>query len=301
MMSPWYDDEYPKPKPRRPADGIKAQTTWGKFGKNWWASRWIAALERLVDSGRLARGRSYARSGQVLNLDIAAGKVSSRVQGSSARPYRVQIEVAPLDDRAWDAVADAMAAQAIFAAKLLANEMPQNIEEAFAAAQVSLFPDKRGELVTGCSCPDPSNPCKHIAAVYYLLGERFDADPFLIFELRGRSKDQLSAMLRARRAGGAVDAPEQAAEAAPAEEPAVPLEASLEQFWTGADEDMIAGLRFQVAAPPVDGAPVRRLGTPPFWPGKPPFDTLMSQAYAAITRAALEIAFGADAPDTKEN
>jgi SNF2 family DNA or RNA helicase len=92
IMSPWYNDYYPKSKPRRPADGIKAQTTSGKFGKSWWASRWIAALERLVDSGRLSRGRSYARSGQVLNLDIRPGRVNSRVQGSSATPYRVQIE-----------------------------------------------------------------------------------------------------------------------------------------------------------------------------------------------------------------
>src|SRR5262245_37143350 len=182
-MSPWYDDEYPRPKPRRPADGIRAQTGRGAFGKSWWASRWIAALERLVDSARLQRGRSYARSGQVLNLAIAPGGVSSRVQGSRATPYRVKIEVAPLDDRAWEAVADAMGSQAIFAAKLLAGEMPQNIEEAFAAAKVSLFPDKAGDLVTDCSCPDWANPCKHVAAVYYLLGERFDADPFLIFDI----------------------------------------------------------------------------------------------------------------------
>jgi uncharacterized Zn finger protein len=297
---PWYNDDYPKPKPRRPADGIKAQTARGAFGKSWWASRWIAALERLVDSGRLQRGRSYARSGQVLNLDITPGKVSSRVQGSSRTPYRVRIEVAPLDGRAWDAVADAMAAQAIFAAKLLAGEMPQNIEEAFATAQVGLFPDKGGELITDCSCPDPSNPCKHIAAVYYLLGERFDADPFLIFELRGRSKDQIIAMLRARRAGG-TDVAAQPAEAALAEQPTVPIKADLEHFWAGTQEDTLAQLRFQAVAPPVDAAPVRRLGTPPFWPGQPPFDTLMRQAYTAITRAALEIAFGADTPDTKEN
>jgi uncharacterized Zn finger protein len=295
---PWYDDEYPKPKPRRPADGIKAQTGRGAFGKSWWASRWIAALERLVDSARLQRGRSYARSGQVLNLDIAPGKVSSRVQGSRATPYKVKIEVAPLDDRAWEAVADAMGTQAIFAAKLLAGEMPQNIEEAFAAANVSLFPDKTGDLVTNCSCPDWANPCKHVAAVYYLLGERFDADPFLIFELRGRSKDQISAMLRVRRAG-VTDTSDQPAETAPAEEPAAPLEAGLEHFWVGPAEDALEHLRFQIVAPPMDAAPVRRLGAPPFWLGKPPFDTLMGQAYAAITRAAIEIAFGADAPDTE--
>jgi uncharacterized Zn finger protein len=205
----------------------------------------------------------------------------------------VQIEVAPLDDRAWDAVADAMASQAIFAAKLLAGEMPQDIEEAFAAAKVSLFPDKRGDLSTDCSCPDWANPCKHVAAVYYLLGERFDADPFLIFELRGRSKDQIIAMLRARRAGGAASTAAQPAETPPLEEQAPPLDADLSHFWDSADgERALQELRFQIVAPPLDAAPVKRLGAPPFWSGKPPFAEVMSQAYAAITRAALEIALG---------
>jgi uncharacterized Zn finger protein len=300
-MSPWYDDEYPRSKPRRPADGIRAQSTRGAFGKSWWASRWIAALERLVDSGRLSRGRSYARSGQVLNLDIRPGRVNSRVQGSRSTPYRVQIEVTPLDDRAWDAVADAMASQAIFAAKLLAGEMPQDIEEAFAAAKVSLFPDKRGDLATDCSCPDWANPCKHVAAVYYLLGERFDADPFLIFELRGRSKDQIIAMLRARRAGGEVSTAAQPAEAPPAAEQAPPLDADLAHFWDSeAGERALQELHFQIVAPPLDAAPVKRLGAPPFWSGKPPFVELMSQAYSAISLAALEIALGEDEADDME-
>jgi uncharacterized Zn finger protein len=294
-MSPWDDDYYPKSKPRRPANGIKAQSTRGAFGKSWWASRWITALERLVDSGRLSRGRSYARSGQVLNLDIRPGRVSSRVQGSRSTPYRVQIEVAPLDDRAWDAVADVMASQAIFAAKLLAGEMPQDIEEAFATAKVSLFPDKSGDLKTDCSCPDHANPCKHVAAVYYLLGERFDADPFLIFELRGRNKDQIDEMLRARRAGGGADAVDQPAGEALPEEQAPALEADLAHFWASEQsEQILQELHFQVVAPPIDAAPIKRLGAPPFWSGKPPFVELMSQAYSAITRAALEIALGED-------
>ena len=293
MMSPWYDDEYPKAKPRRPASGIRAQSTRGAFGKSWWASRWIAALERLVDSGRLSRGRSYARSGQVLNLDLRPGQVNSRVQGSRSAPYRVQIEVAPLDDRAWDAVADAMASQAIFAAKLLAGEMPQDIEQAFAAAKVSLFPDKAGDLETHCSCPDWANPCKHVAAVYYLLGERFDADPFLIFELRGRSKDQIVEMLRARRTGSATPTASDALEALPAQEQAPPLEAELAHFWTGENgEPALQELHFRVEPPPLDAAPIKRLGAPPFWSGKPPFVEVMSQAYAAISRAALELALG---------
>src|SRR5512140_1256637 len=113
-MGWWYD--YSKPKPRKPADGIKAQSK--KFGKTWWAGKWLAALERLMDSGRLSRGRSYARSGQVLNLDIKPGRVNSRVQGSRPSPYKVQIDIQPLSDKEWERVADAMAEQAIFAAKL---------------------------------------------------------------------------------------------------------------------------------------------------------------------------------------
>ena len=190
-MGWWYDD-YPKPKPRKPADGIKAQSK--KFGQTWWASKWLAALERLMDSGRLSRGRSYARSGQVLNLDIKPGRVDAQVQGSAPRPYKVQIEIKPLSEKEWNRVADAMAEQAIFAAKLLAGEMPQNIEEAFAAAKVNLFPTSSGDLDTDCSCPDWSNPCKHIAAVYYLLGEQFDGDPFLLFRLRGKSKDEIMSL-----------------------------------------------------------------------------------------------------------
>jgi uncharacterized Zn finger protein len=181
--------------------------------------------------------------------------------------------------------------------------MPQDIEEAFAAAKVSLFPDKRGDLATDCSCPDWANPCKHVAAVYYLLGERFDADPFLIFELRGRGKDQIIEMLRARRAGGEAGAAAQPAEAPPQAEQATPLEAELAHFWEReGGERALQELRFQVAAPQLDAAPIKRLGAPPFWSGKPPFVELMSQAYGAITRAALEIALGEDeAGDVKRD
>lgn len=287
---------YPKPKPRRPAagGGLKAKTGRGQqFGKTWWAGKWIDALERLMDPGRLTRGRSYARSGQVLNLDIQPGRVNSRVQGSRPQPYKVRIEIEPLTDKEWDKVADAMAAQAVFAAKLLAGEMPQNIEEAFAAAKVGLFPERADDLDTDCSCPDWANPCKHIAAVYYLLGERFDEDPFLIFQLRGRTKEQIIAALRARRsADGAKPErkpPARVREAEP-EEQIIPLAESLEHFWTAGED--LETLRFTIAAPEVEAAPVKRLGEPPFWSGQPGFLAQMSRAYAAITREALSLALG---------
>ncbi len=281
---------FPKAKPRRPANGIKAKTGRGQqFGKSWWASQWIKALERLVDSGRLQRGRSYARSGQVLNLDIKPGRIDSRVQGSRAQPYKVYIEIEPLTDKEWNKVADAMASQAIFAAKLLAGEMPQNIEEAFAAAGVNLFPARRSDLVTECSCPDYANPCKHIAAVYYLLGEQFDEDPFLIFKLRGRDKDKIMSALRARRAAPGKGAARPEVEAQ-VEETFAPLEECLEHFWEAGEG--LGGLRLAIAAPQVNAALVKRLGAPLFWRDKPEFMALMDQVYAAITQAALDVAFG---------
>ncbi len=284
----WGWDWYPKPKPRRPANGIKAQSK--KFGQTWWASQWLAALERLVDSARLGRGRSYARSGQVLNIDITPGRVESRVQGSRPSPYKVQIEIKPLSNKEWGKVADAMASQAIFAAKLLSGEMPQDIEQAFQQAGVNLFPASRGDLKTECSCPDWSNPCKHIAAVYYLLGEQFDADPFLIFRLRGKGKDDIMTLLRARRSA---PEPERKAEvkAEVEVEPAVPLEECLARYW-----DMASSLddyHVIVEAPRVDGALVKRLGAPGFWrSSKVDFIGTLTHAYQSVTEASLEVALG---------
>ncbi|MBI5952296.1 MAG: SWIM zinc finger family protein [Chloroflexi bacterium] len=182
-------------------DGIKAQSKRGAFAKNWWAQRWIAALERLVDLGRLSRGRSYPRQGQVLSIDETKDGIAARVQGSMRTPYKISIKINHLTDAEWDKVIDALAEQAIFTAQLLAGEMPQDIEQAFEQAKVSLFPSNRKDLQTDCSCPDYSNPCKHIAATHYILGERFDEDPFLIFRLCGRTQEQVMRELRKRRAG----------------------------------------------------------------------------------------------------
>ncbi len=285
-------DWYPKSKPRRPARGIKAQSK--QFGKTWWASRWLDALYKLIDPARLQRGRSYARSGQVLNLDIQAGRVDARVQGSRPQPYKVWIKIEPLSKDEWAKVTEAMSAQALFAAKLLAGEMPQNIQEAFDTARVSLFPTSRNDLETECSCPDWSNPCKHIAAVYLLLGEQFDADPFLLFQLRGASKNEIMARLRARRTAQEPASAErtQAIQKKPRVKPTpvekvVPLERLVTTFWTA--DDTLDDFRVNVRAAEIDAAAVKRLGAPGFWHGKQDFAARMARAYQDVTRAALAL------------
>lgn len=193
----WYNDFYhfPKSVPRAAAGGIKAQSKQGGFGKSWWAKRWIGVLEGFNLGARLGRGRSYARRGQVVSIDIEAGVVIASVQGSRRVPYQVTIKIKTLSQADGKTLAQALSRQALFAAKLLANEMPQDIETVFQESNLSLFPSKLHDLKTDCSCPDWSNPCKHVAAVYYLLGEEFDRDPFLIFKLRGLDREKLIGLI----------------------------------------------------------------------------------------------------------
>lgn len=293
----YWDNE--RPKPRRVADGIKAQTQRGTFGKTWWASRWIAALERLVDHGRLARGRSYARSGQVVTLAVGRTGVEARVQGSRPKPYQVSIQFLPLADADWARVIEAMAAEALYAARLLSGELPEQIEEVFAAAGTSLFPSTADALVTACSCPDWANPCKHVAAVHYLLGERFDADPFLIFELRGRSQEEIAAALRARRADEADGETAAVTEDAMTdEEPPAPLPTEPDLFWTLPAGGGAAPTRSE--APRVDALPVKRLGRPPFWQGRRDFTAEMEGLYRAIGAHALHLLTGEEAGETTD-
>lgn len=190
----WYDRWHPPSKPRPVRGGIKARTRRGEFGASWWAKRWQEVLMSVCSASRLSRGRAYARGGQVLSIDIHEGLVEAKVQGSRARPYAVSIEVETLPEKHRRKLARALSRRALFAAKLLAGQIPAQIEEAFQQAGLSLFPHPE-EIWTTCSCPDWDNPCKHIAAVYCLLGEEFDRDPFLLLELRGIGREELVEMV----------------------------------------------------------------------------------------------------------
>ena len=289
---------YVKPPPIKTSSGIKALSQDGNYALSWWAARWIAAMENLVDGRRLSRGRSYAKDGQVLSIEEKPGGVQASVQGSRPKPYRVAIEIIPLSDREWEQVFDVLASQALFAAQLLAGEMPRNIEEAFQAAGTSLFPARLGDLHTDCSCPDWANPCKHVAATHYILAERFDEDPFLLFRLRGRTSEQILTALRERRAGSSSEEP--LFEEAPVEEvlPAVPLEANLGAFYNlGRSLDDFA-LSFK--EPLIEMPVLKRLGDPNFL-GQESLLATLEPVYRAVRTAATEAALGeAKEEDTPE-
>jgi uncharacterized Zn finger protein len=201
-MSPRY---FPFPESAGPIPvdgGIKARSKRGAIGEQWWSQRFIAALESYGMSGRLQRGRSYARKGQVLEFSLTQGKVIARVQGSRPQPYKVRIGVLPLTTSQWGEVERRLASQALFRAKLLAGEMPAEIEQVFADCGTPLFPRSAADLDMHCSCPDWEVPCKHLAAVCYVLAEAFDDDPFTMLAWRGRDRDALLAALRGAGAAG---------------------------------------------------------------------------------------------------
>jgi hypothetical protein len=180
----------------RPIDvdgGIAVRAKRGRIGSQWWSRRFVDVLEQICDGGRLARGRAYARKGQVMDFTLRPGRVTGRVQGSRPQPYQVAITLDAFDDPQWTEIIGALGTQALYRAALLAGDMPPEIDELFAAHGLPLFPDR---LTIECSCPDWSVPCKHGSAVLYVLAEAFDDDPFLVLAWRGRDRQHLLDALR---------------------------------------------------------------------------------------------------------
>lgn len=315
--SNWHS--YPKSTPKRVKGGIKAQSARGKFGESWWAKRWIAVLESFHIGARLSRGRSYARQGQVVSIDVEKGRVVAAVQGSRAAPYTVNILVKALTPEEWRKIGRRLSSQALFTAKLLSGEMPHEMEAIFTEAGLSLFPGKLKDLQTYCSCPDWSNPCKHLAAVFYLLGEEFDRDPFLMLRLRGLERDELVGLLgcearvedTVRHRGESPDGGSAASGKRRRGRPAQPEKSSghgtprpvcdaasrsessddLASFWTGCAN--VAGDGWK--RPSLNAALLRQAGAFSFWRGEMPlFETLAPKYREASERAAalLEEASG---------
>jgi uncharacterized Zn finger protein len=293
--SGWND--FPTSRPLPVEDGLKARSRRGPIGERWWSQRFIAALERLQQGGRLERGRAYARAGQVMELHVDPGLVTAKVQGSRPRPYRVEIGLAPLDDADWHRAEAAIAGRAVFLARLLSGEMPDEIEEAFAACSLSLFPAHSRDLKPDCSCPDWAPACKHVAAVYYLLAERFDEDPFLILAWRGRPRDRLLAELRLLRGmsdPGSVPGAEPVIEEPPQR---VPLDLDPERFWGGPIAPVLGGPSRRT---PLPDAILRTLPPSGHVASGRTLEELLAPLYEAIVAAADEPARSPGDPPARD-
>lgn len=269
-----------------------------QFSRSWWGQQFIAAIEQLTDPGRLSRGRSYARGNKVLSFDIEDGLVTAQVRGS-VNPYfgvykeplyLTTIEFQPLSQAKWSAAVALMASKASLISRLLLNEIPDNIEDTFKQLNLNLLPASRKDFKTSCSCPDYSNPCKHIAGVYYLVAAELDKDPFLLFELRGLSREELLKELAKSPLGQALSAELQVEQQppepvdsyyAPLEMVKVPVKAELREFWQGAKR--LPQTMEALPESSVSGIPVKKQGDfPAFWDRDNSFIAAMETLYEQV-------------------
>ncbi len=157
----------------------------------WWVEQWMELINSYRFKKRLERAWAYAREGNVTSIRFEGRRVHARVQGTGEDPYKVKLWLDVLNDEDWGYVLEALTQKARWSAQLLAGIMPADIERAFAASGRRLFPFKLQEVRSECNCPDKANPCKHISAIYFLMGDRFREDPFVLFQLRGRTRSKL--------------------------------------------------------------------------------------------------------------
>jgi len=271
--------------------GIRAQTKSRKVGKNWWTKRWMAVLENHYMGAELPRGRAYAQAGQVLALKIEDGTVQATVQGSREKPHKVFIRFKPAPEDQWKKLASILSGKAIFAAKLLSGQMPESIEETFEEQGLALFPKDIHDLETTCTC-GTKGLCRHIIAVYYLLAEEFDRDPFLFLRLRGLDRSQLiqdigsSLKRNSRSKPSYLDV----------ELHGGPREMGREftseavYFWNGGsiNEDHLHDVRI----PPSPGALSKHLGHFPMWRGEERFLDALELVYKKASNNGLNVFMG---------
>lgn len=276
-----YDRWYTPKPPKTVKGGIKTSSKRGAFASKWWGKRWIETLEGFNIGARLSRGRSYARKGQVAELDIEKGQVQAKVQGTRSRPYRVTIQFETFSSNQWQQIIDELVEQPIYTAQLLGGEMPIDIEEIFIKTGITLFPQKRYDMETDCNCPDWSNPCKHIAAVLYLMAETFDRDPFLLFKLRGMERDTFLQALKHSNAETS-DPEDKDVNIEPE-----PLPLVAEEFWN-IKSDKIPEFAPPQTQPHIHAALPKRLGLLPLWRSNREFIKVMENVYQKTQKTAYE-------------
>ncbi len=270
-----------------------------QFSRTWWGQRFIEALEQFTDPARLGRGRSYASGGRILDYTLANGTVTAKVRGSinpyfgvyKEPIYRTSITIKAISPADWTKAIRHIASRADLVTKLLMNEMPDTIEDAFSGLGLHLLPHSERDFETDCSCPDWVNPCKHIAGVYYLLASALDRDPFLMFELRGLSRDNLHAELALSPLGQILAAALKSEEVPtiqpvtsyytrPARKPDAVIE-SHKDFWTGAKR--LPAVPSAPSQASVTALLIKKQGDyPPFWHKDVSFISTMEELYDRV-------------------
>lgn len=283
-------------KPRKVRGGIKLIGQSGHFPESWPAQRWMRVVELAAPGESLVEGLAYAAQGQTRRMNAEPGRVVGAVQGRAYTAYEAEIPLPTFTHEQWERAVRAMTEQAGYAAKLLAGDLPTNIEDVFAPLGLHLFPAQPTEMVPSCTCREETKPwCKHACCLAYLAAERFATDPFLIFTLRGMPREELIERLRQHRSvagSGLGSAPVYAPRVPGASDvPSKPLEALVDRFWEPGPH--LQDLDLPIEPPVVSHPLLRRLGTSPFTSGRFPLVGLLATCYEVISNAALQAEEGA--------
>lgn len=287
-------------RPRKVRGGVKIPAGDVAAPTAWVAQRWLRLMEQAAEGPRLVEALDdYARAGQTKRINFLPGKVDASIQGRSERPYTTQIAFETFTHEMWDKIVEAMAEGSLYAAKLLANELPPNIEDVFAPLGIKLFPVEPGEIRHACTClewrnENGGNPsvlaagrwCKHICCASYLLAQKLASEPFMVFLMRGLEGQELLERLRQRRvvAGAGLGLTSIYAQRVPgvADLPNSSLEEAIPQFWD-AGPSMLE-LDIALTAPPVSHPLLRRLGQSPFTAAQFPLVGLLASCYDTISQ-----------------
>ena len=294
-----YSGWYPVTRPKTVAGGIKARSKRGWFSESWWGRRWEEIMASYNIGARLNRGKTYARKGQVVDIRTSVAGIEAVVQGTRNRPYQVRISFRHWTEKEWLTVLDTIAEQPRYLARLLNGEMPEHLEKDLRDAGINLFPATYSELQADCSCPDWSNPCKHIAAVAFVMAREFDREPLLLFRFRGLEPEDFFALIRAIHGEEVeVEASRTIPPLATLQQellgrelsrrpPTSPVVNDLENFWSRNLHLDTIPLRRK---PPRTEAPlIRRLGSPPLWRSEHDFIPFMRRLYARFQKTGEEI------------
>ncbi|MCT2586405.1 SWIM zinc finger family protein [Actinophytocola gossypii] len=168
----------------------------GRFARTWWGQAWLQAMEDTsLENEPLKQGRRLAYAGRVGPVTVSPGRISAQVTDPDG-VYHTVVFVDRLDDGEWRRFLDEVAAKAGHIAALLDRDMPQELVEAAAQADVRLLPGI-GDLRAECDCQD-WELCRHAAALCFQAAWLLDTDPFLLLLLRGRARRDLTDELRER-------------------------------------------------------------------------------------------------------
>jgi uncharacterized Zn finger protein len=255
--------------------------------KSGWGARWLEAVASFSSKRQFERGRLYAQSGKVLSLQVDQGFAAAEVEGPRARPYKVEIGLPMFTRKQWTRAVDALLKKAFYAAKLLAGDMPRDLEKIFAGVGAALLPSSAADISSDCSCFEMDDLCKHVVAAYIRLAHDFDANPFLLLEMRGLTRAQLLTELQARRATrGKPSVKKSAAPLNVARPVQTYLAGHLNDFFQASQNRPFTGLvPVDDAAPPIKpGQRIQELGSPPFWQSDNDFEEVLVRIYQAVRK-----------------